>query len=168
MEDMKKDMVNMADNESKEPVSWATLFCRLFACMAEEMIEQLGEEKGEKAVRDAVWKFGVARGKDIARRAKEAGCENDIDSYLPNYDMGRADDFSAQNEYGDNEVKQLFTECGFAEAWLGDGTERYGKLYCDMIDPAIVHGYNENMECIHDKRIYEDGVCSFCFKMKDK
>ena len=114
MED-RKDMVNMADNESKEPVSWATLFCRLFACMAEEMIERLGEEEGEKAVKDAVWKFGVARGKDIARRAREAGCENDIESYLPNYDMGRADDFSAQNEYGENEVKQLFTECGFAE-----------------------------------------------------
>ena len=61
-----------------------------------------------------------------------------------------------------------FTQCGFAGQWIADGTERYGKLYCEMIDPAIAHGYCEDFECIHDKRIYEDGVCTFCFRMNKK
>lgn len=159
--------VSMKDNESKDPVSWSTLFCRLFANIAKEVVDKFGEE-GEKAIRDGVWAFGVERGRNIAERAKAGGCKIDAFSYLSNYDMGRGDDFTANNTYGDNQVEQLFSQCGFADQWLADGTERYGKLYCDVIDPAIAAGYSDDMECIHDKRIYEDGVCSFCFRMKEK
>lgn len=159
--------VSMKDNESKEPVSWATLFCRLFAHLAKEVVEKFGEE-GEQAIRDGVWAFGEERGHSIAERAKANGCKIDAFNYLPNYDMGRSDDFTAENTYGDNQVEQLFTQCGFAEQWIKDGMEEYGKLYCDVIDPAIAKGYSEDLECIHDRRIYENGVCSFCFRMKDK
>ena len=159
--------VSMKDNESKEPVSWATLFCRLFAHLSKEVVEKFGAE-GEQAIRDGVWNFGVERGRNIAERAKANGGEANVENYLPNYDMGRSDDFTAQNTYGDNQVEQLFSQCGFADQWIQDGMEEYGKLYCDMIDPAIAHGYNEDLECIHDRRVYEDGVCSFCFRMKDK
>ena len=159
--------VSMKDNESKEPVAWSTLFCRLFACMSKEIIDRLGEEEGEALIHEAVRQFGIARGQDIARPARAAGCEPDYLSYLPNYDMGRADDFTADSVYGDGQVSQLFTQCGFAETWIADGTERYGKLYCDVIDPAIVEGFSADMECIHDKRMYEDGQCRFCFKMRN-
>ena len=163
--ELKKTVVDMKDEESTNPVSWATLFCRLFAHMAKEVMDQFGEE-GEQAIRKAVWNFGVERGQDIANRAKTNGCPMDVRSYLSNYDMGRGDDFTAQNIYGENQVEQLFTECGFARQWIADGMEQYGKLYCDMIDPAIAKGYSDDLECIHNKRIYEDGVCAFCFRMK--
>lgn len=162
-----ENKVSMKNNESEEPVSWATLFCRLFAHLAEEVIDRFGEE-GEAAIRAGVWNFGVARGKNIAERAKANGDEISAYTYLPNYDMGRSDDFTAENTYGDNQVEQLFTQCGFADAWINDGTERYGKIYCDMIDPAIAKGFSDDLECIHDKRIYEDGVCTFCFRMQKK
>jgi len=165
---MDTNNISMKDNESKEPVSWLTLFCRLFAHMSKAIIDELGEEAGEKLIKQAVWNFGVDRGRNIAERAKAAGCPIDEKSYLPNYDMARGDDFTAANTYGENQVSQLFTQCGFADQWIADGTERYGKLYCEMIDPAIAHGYCEDFECIHDKRIYEDGVCTFCFRMNKK
>lgn len=169
MEDMEKNRtaVNMKDNESKEPVSWATLFCRLFAHVSKEVVDRFGEE-GEEAIRNGVRAFGEERGRNIAERARANGCDIDVYSYLPNYDMGRSDDFTAENTYGDDQVEQLFSQCGFADQWLQDGMERYGKLYCDVIDPAIAKGYSEELECIHDRRIYEDGVCSFCFRMKNK
>jgi len=160
-------VVSMKEGESKEPVSWPTLFCRLFAHLAKEVTDRFGEE-GEDAIRAGVAAFGEERGRNIAARAGANGCENDVASYLPNYDMGRSDDFTASNTYGDNRVEQLFTQCGFADQWMKDGTEKYGKLYCDVIDPSIVKGYNEEMECVHDQRIYENGVCSFCFRMKEK
>lgn len=161
----RKEKFSMKDSESKEPVSWSTLFCRLFAHIAKEVTDKFGEE-GAEAIKAGVWEFGVERGKDIAERAKASGSEVNAYSYLPNYDMGRADDFTADTTYGDNQVEQLFTQCGFADQWIADGTEEYGKLYCDMIDPAIASGFSEDLECIHNKRVYEDGVCSFCFKMK--
>ena len=165
MSDLKKTIIDMGENESADPVSWATLFCRLFAHISKEVCDKFGEE-GEQAIKDGVWAFGIERGKNIAERAKANGCDINVESYLSNYDMGRADDFTAQNTYGENQVEQLFTECGFARQWIEDGMEKYGKLYCDMIDPAIAKGYCENLECIHDSRVYEDGVCSFCFRMK--
>lgn len=162
-----KETVSMKDNESKDPVSWSTLFCRLFAHVTKEVVEKFGEE-GEQAIKDGVWAFGVERGRSIAERAKANGCKIDVESYLSNYDMGRGDDFTAENTYSDNQVEQLFTQCGFADQWIADGMEKYGKLYCDVIDPAIAKGYSEDLECIHDRRIYENGVCSFCFRMKIK
>lgn len=165
MENINKGVISMKDNESREPVSWSTLFCRLFAHIAKEVIDKFGEE-GEKAIKDGVWAFGEERGRNIAGRARANGCETDAYSYLPNYDMGRSDAFAAENTYGDNQVEQLFSKCGFADQWVKDGMERYGKLYCDVIDQAIVKGYCEDMECIQDRRVFEDGVCSFCFRMK--
>lgn len=159
------DAVSMKDNESKDPVAWSTLFCRLFAHLSKEVIDQFGEE-GEKAIKNGVQAFGEERGRNIAERAKANGGKIDAYNYLPNYDMGRSDDFTANNTYGDNQVSQLFSQCGFADQWMQDGMERYGKLYCDVIDPAIAKGYSGKLECIHDRRIYEDGVCSFCFRMK--
>jgi hypothetical protein len=161
------DRISMKDNESKDPVAWSTLFCRLFAHIAKAVSDKFGEE-GEQAVRDGVWAFGVERGRNIAERALANGDQLDVRAYLANYDMGRADDFTADSVYGENQVEQLFTQCGFADQWMKDGTERYGKLYCDVIDPAIAKGYSEDMECIHDRRVYENGVCSFCFRMKAK
>lgn len=159
--------VSMKDNESEAPVSWPTLYCRLFAHLAKAVADKFGED-GRQAIRDGVWAFGEERGRNIAERARANGCEIDVYNYLPNYDMGRSEDFTADNIYGDNQVEQLFTQCGFADQWIRDGMEEYGKLYCDVIDPAIAKGYSGDMECIHDKRIYENGVCSFCFRMKEK
>lgn len=162
-----ENIVSMKENESQEPVSWSTLFCRLFANLAKEVTDRFGEA-GEEAIKAGVWNFGVERGQNIAERALRNDGVIDAHTYLPNYDMGRSDDFTADNVYGDNQVEQLFTQCGFADQWLADGTEKYGKLYCDVIDPAIAKGFSGDLECIHDRRIYEDGVCSFCFKMKSK
>lgn len=41
----------------------------------------------------------------------------------------------------------------WAEAMISnDGTEKYGKIYCDMIDQTIAKGFSDDLECIHDKR----------------
>ncbi len=95
--------ISMEDSESKEPVSWATLFCRLFAHLSKEVVDRFGTE-GEEAIKAGVWAFGLERGRNIAERAKANGGEINVKNYLPNYDMGRADDFTADTVYGDNEV----------------------------------------------------------------
>ena len=61
-----------------------------------------------------------------------------------------------------------FTGCVFAETWMAEGQEKYGRIYCENIDPAIAYGYNENLVCQHDKIMYDDKKCTFCFYMKDK
>ena len=156
-------------DESKkalEPVSMYQLFAKMFAHVAKEVVERFGEE-GKEALQAGVWNFGVERGKNIAQRAKASGLKNTPANYLDCYDMERSKDFVSENTYGEDRVSQLFTKCIFAEQWMKDGAEEYGHLYCKMIDPAIAHGYNENMECVHEKHIFRDGVCNFCFRMKE-
>lgn len=154
-------------NHSQEPVSMYVMFAKMFAYMAKEVCDRFGEE-GEQAVRDAVEKFGMERGADIAMRAAANGLENIPANYLNNYDMERSNDFTSEDTYGENKVEQVFTDCVFANQWTKDGMQKYGKLYCDMIDPSIARGYNKDMECIHDKHFFTHGSCTFCFKLNKK
>ena len=153
--------------EDLEPVSMYTLFARMFAHLSKEVVERFGEE-GKSAIEAGVWNFGEERGRNIAKRAKANGAENDVANYLISYDMGRSDDFECENVYGDNQVEQLFTRCVFADQWKADHMEEYGLLYCKNIDPSIAKGYNKKLECVHDKHFYTDGVCSFCFRMEEQ
>lgn len=150
-----------------EPVNMYVLFARMFACITKEVEDAFGEE-GVKAVREGVRVFGEERGRDIARRARLMGHEADARNYLSCYDMARSDYFVSENTIQDSTVEQHFSECVFADAFMKDGTERYGIHYCEMIDPAIAKGYNENFECLHDKHFFKDGCCHFLFQMKEQ
>jgi hypothetical protein len=153
------------EKERLEPVSMYVIMAKLFAHVSKEVVDRFGEE-GKETVMEGVRKFGEERGQDIARRAAAVGETNEIENYLTNYDMGRSELFEYENTYRENEIEQNFTKCIFAEQWEKDGMQEYGKLYCDMIDPAIARGFNPNLEVVHDKHFFEDGGCHFCFKMK--
>lgn len=150
-----------------EPVDMYVLFARLFADITREVEKAFGDA-GIQAVREGVRIFGEKRGKDIARRAKLLGHENDAEHYLSSYDMGRSDFFSSDNIIKEKSVEQVFTQCVFAKTWQEDGDERYGIHYCEMIDPAIAHGYNPCFACNHDKHFFKDGQCHFLFEMKQE
>lgn len=152
--------------EIKEPVSMFVLFAKMFSITAKNLEKEFGE-KGLKVLEDSVKEFGIERGKDIAARAKADGVENTLEQYLDHYDMGRSEEFGYQTTYGKNEIHQDFTRCVFAKIWMDANEEKYGRIYCENIDPAIAAGYNQNMECIHDAIMYKDGHCTFCFRMKN-
>ncbi len=154
------------DKRMDDPVSMFVLFSRFFAIAARRMEERLGEE-GLQIMADSVREFGIERGKDIARRAAAKGQANDLLNYLSNYDMERSEEFGYDNDITAEAVRQEFRGCVFAETWMAEGQEKYGRIYCENIDPAIAYGYNENMVCEHDKIMYDDKKCTFCFRMKE-
>ena len=154
------------ENRMKDPVSMFVLFARFFAIMARRLEERLGEE-GLQIMGEVVKEWGIERGTDIANRARENGKENTLMNYLKSYDMERSDEFVYENKYSEKEVFQEFQGCVFAETWIKEKKEKYGRIYCENIDPAIAKGYNENLICEHDKIMYDDKKCSFCFYMKN-
>lgn len=162
MEDKKKESSQKMD----EPVSMFELFARMFSITAKHVEKHFGQE-GLDVLADAIKEFGMERGQDIARRAAAAGKPNTPENYLDHYDMERSELFGYQNDYQPEGIYQEFTDCVFANTWIKAGDERYGRIYCENIDPAIAKGYNQDMECIHDKIMYDDNKCTFCFKMKD-
>lgn len=160
-------MSNEIKNEKKrlEPVSMYNIAAKLFANVAKAVIDKYGEEARE-VIKEGVRALGEERGKDIARRAEVLGETNEIENYLTNYDMERSELFEYETINKDEEIEQNFTKCVFADQWQKDGMEEYGALYCEMIDPAIAKGFNPNLEVVHDKHFFKDGVCHFCFYMK--
>lgn len=150
-----------------QPVNMYILFAKMFAHIVREVEAACGEA-GVKAVREGVKKFGEERGANIAERAKRMGHDVVPEYYLSCYDMGRSDYFHSEDTVEKYKVEQTFTRCIFAEQWIRDGNERYGIHYCEMIDPAIAHGFCKNLECIHDKQFFKDGYCHFLFREKNK
>lgn len=144
------------------------IMAALFATIAEEVEGRFGAE-GEDAMRAAVKKFGNTRGRFIARSVAEAGKENTAENYLPYYDMERSAHFAADTTGNDKEIRQNFSKCIFAEAWMKTGMEKYGLYYCEEIDPAIAEGYNKNFKCEHDKYFLKgDQCCTFRFYMDEQ
>ena len=164
---MDKQEMTPSDKRMENPVSMFVLFARMFAIVARRVEERLGEE-GRQIMVDAVKEFGFERGRDIARRAAARGQDNTLEHYLENYDMERSDNFGYDNTYTKDAVYQEFSGCVFAETWMAEGQEKYGRIYCENIDPSIASGYNQDLECIHDKIMYDDHKCTFCFRMKQK
>lgn len=151
----------------KEPVSMFVLFAKMFSITAKNLEKEFGE-KGLNVLAESVKEFGMERGKDIAARAHADGADNTLEQYLSHYDMGRSEEFGYQTVYESNEIHQEFKQCVFAKAWMDAGQDKYGRIYCENIDPAIVTGYNQDMECIHEHIMYDHGHCTFCFRMKKK
>ena len=155
----------MEDQKMKDPVSMFVLFAQMFSITAKHLEKEFGE-KGLTVLADSVQEFGRLRGNDIARRAASHGKKNTLENYLDHYDMERSELFGYTTEYKPDCICQEFTKCVFAETWMNAGEEKYGRIYCENIDPAIAYGYNEKLECQHDQIMYADKKCTFCFKMK--
>ena len=155
----------MENQKIDKPVSMFVMFARFFSIVAKHLEQKYGQE-GLDLLADCVKEWGFKRGQDIAARAKAQGKDNTLDQYLCNYDMERSELFGYTTDYGKEEIHQEFTRCVFAQTWMDADEEKYGRIYCENIDPAIASGYNENLQCIHDQIMYKDKHCNFCFKMK--
>ncbi len=150
-----------------EPVNMYVLFARFFAIAAKQLEKDFGE-KGLESLAEAVKTFGYNRGKDIARRAALEGKENTLENYLASYDMERSELFGYENDINSERINQVFDRCIFASTWMNGEDEKYGRIYCEHIDPSIARGYNEDMVCEHDHIMYEHNECTFTFKLKEK
>lgn len=142
-------------------------FSKMFAQIAKQVVDN-DEEKGEDVIRSAVEQFGLKRGEGIRQRARTNGLDNTSDNYLKNYDMARSELFEVDTTHKENEIEQTFTYCPLGQQWADDDMAKYGILYCQMIDPSLAKGYNENFEVVHDEYVLKEGQCHFEFKMKDK
>lgn len=155
----------MSEEKLAKPVSMYVLFARMFAIVAKNLEEEFGQ-RGLEILSESVKDFGNARGRDMAERAKAMGVENTLENYLTSYDMERSELFGYETELRPEGIFQEFDRCVFAETWMNDGDEKYGRIYCNSIDPAIAEGYNAQMECVHDEIMYDNKRCTFCFRMK--
>ncbi|MGJ7920920.1 L-2-amino-thiazoline-4-carboxylic acid hydrolase [Neobacillus sp. LXY-4] len=159
-----KDHNSKNEYENLNPFS---LFAKLFSQITKVIVDTYGDE-GEKTIQDGIWEFGKTRGYGIAQRARVNGQNNTIENYLPNYDMGRSELFTIEENYTPCEIEQTFTVCPLGQQWADDNMHEYGLVYCTIIDDAIAHGYNDKFNVVHDQLLLKHGQCHFRFQLKDE
>lgn len=137
----------------------------LFGLIAKETIERAGQPAGEAAVRAAVRRYGEQRGRRMALRAKANGDELSMAHFLA-YGEWRSGTGLGQQEIDviGNNVHTTVPRCPWALAWMEADLSQYGRLYCQVIDQALVRGFNPGLVIEVNQTLTNDGApCDFVY-----
>lgn len=147
--------------DKNDPVgSMAKIMGKLFCIMANEVIEQCGEEKGSKIVKDAVWKFGENRGNEIREKVLAAGEEINFENFEKYYDLPHNNGWDGESTINADELFEVTKYCPYAAAWKELGLEKVGALYCEQ-DVAMLKAYMKNIK-FDRPSIFTDGENASC------
>lgn len=136
------------------------LMAKLFAIVANEVIEEFGEEKGHEVIKRGVWKFGVMRGQQIREKVLESGNELSLESFSNFSDLPPSDAWDATTDISGNVLKEYTRYCPYSKAWKEIGLENVGKLYCYQ-DEAMAAGFFDNATFAHTK-LFVDNAAGHC------
>ncbi len=135
----------------------------LYHYFAQILVEELGEQEGQRLIEKAIRAYGEHCGRAIREQILAQGLPLAEENYnkvpdLPGYGwtMGKT---SAP----DGQVHTTATFCPMAAVWMEMGPEavRLGRLYCH-VDQAKQHAYNPEEEFVHHQNVLDgDPCCEF-------
>lgn len=128
----------------------------LYYFVARRVILDLGEA-GEKAVRQGLREFGLARGQAIRAEVEAAGEAVNLANFLKHYNlpMGRA--WQGERTVTPEAAHDVVTFCPFADQWQKRGGADIGQIYCEEVDPAIREGYSPRLRFTAVQYLLRDG-----------
>ncbi len=118
----------------------------LFAWMSRAVIEAVGEEKGEAALRAAVMQYGMERGRRMALRARANGDDLSMANYMA-YGEWKASPGAMEQVMLEKspDAKVNIIKCPWYTAWNENGLMDFGRYYCRVIDEALARGFNPQL-----------------------
>jgi hypothetical protein len=131
----------------------------LFAYLAKACIDEYGCE-GKSAAMSVAIDFGEARGREMRRIANEHGSRNDFISYLCFSDISLGDHKLSISKWSPD-VEICICKCGWHQCWQQYNLVEFGKIYCQVIDQAILRGFNDDLRFCAPQ-ILTDGVSKYC------
>lgn len=144
------------------------LAAQLFSCMAKNVFEALGPEKGEELIKEAVEAFGLERGKRIAERVKADGLPLSFRNWLAYTDIDSTRNFQPEPNIENEDLVVKVENCTFYKAAHEWGLGEYARFYCKYVDYAILEGYNPEVKLVLEDRFANGSDhCIFRYVMKD-
>jgi hypothetical protein len=118
----------------------------LFAWIAQALICAVGAESGQAAIRRATANYGEQRGRRMAQRAAAHGELASMNAFMQ-YGEWQAEPglFLAEQVSLDGTPRTLVWRCPWHQAWVDEGINAVGRLYCLEIDAALGRGFNPNL-----------------------
>lgn len=122
----------------------AVHMANLYYYITREVIKDFGED-AKKSIERAIIEFGRERGRNIAKKVKEAGLPLTIENLDRFYDIPLAEGWNLNRTYGENCKHNITEGCTQAKVWLEKDWAEVGHIYC-LVDFAIREGYSDNIE----------------------
>lgn len=138
----------------------------LFAWIAREVIQRVGESEGGQAIRKAVRRYGEQRGGRMAQRARADGLPLNMADFMVYGEWRASDPSITQTESVEvkPDVRMNVVRCPWNETWSRENLIEYGRLYCQEIDHALVRGFNPDLELDVNRTLTNDGEsCEFVY-----
>ena len=160
----KEEMVPLAEAKRQVEVTCERL-ALLHLAFARTLVDEFGEEKGEKLVLKAIKDYGRRVGEQARQTVIARGLEPTPENYglasdLPLYGMHQGQETAVV----DGENRSRAYGCVMGKVWVQQGEPELGRLYC-YIDAAKYMTYNPDYKMIHTKALPDgDEYCELCVR----
>ena len=134
---------------------------KLFAVMADEIIREMGNEKGEAVVKRAVRRFANLRADAIKKRIRKDGKEVTFLTVEEYSDYPDNQAWDCESSVEGNQLREINRVCPFSTAFREIGLEQAGKLYCEEIDLALNEAFFGKIK-FERPSLFTDGPCAPC------
>ncbi|QEE15164.1 L-2-amino-thiazoline-4-carboxylic acid hydrolase [Promethearchaeum syntrophicum] len=134
----------------------------LFGYIAKEIISSY-DQKGIYALKQAIRRYGKERGQRMAQRAIFNGDELSMENFLAygEWIPGSEPMVSTVVKTTPNLITHI-QRCPWVDAWNQENLLEFGKIYCSVIDEALVNGFNSDLTLkIHSTLSFGDNNCEF-------
>lgn len=137
------------------------LSAKLFAIMADEVLQACGEEEGSKIVRRAVRRYANMRASGIREKICAAGKEVTFETVEEFSDYPPNNAWDCDTEITATGLREVTRECPFSTAFREIGLEHAGSLYCQEIDIALNEAFFGKV-VFERTKIFTDGPTAPC------
>lgn len=145
-----------------DPVGKVTeTMAKLFAIMADEVIKEMGKEKGEATVKRAVRRFANMRAEAIIDRIHADGKDVTFHTVEEYSDYPANEAWDCDSFVEGNTLREINRVCPFSTAFREIGLQEAGKLYCEEIDIALNEAFFGKIN-FERPAIFTDGPAAPC------
>ncbi|MFX0073328.1 MAG: L-2-amino-thiazoline-4-carboxylic acid hydrolase [Candidatus Hermodarchaeota archaeon] len=151
---------------NKYKTHFFAMFSQLLCTITEEIINKFGEE-GREAIANSIKKYGLERGKRIAKLVESLGKELNLKNFFIYGDLDSKSILKYKPKIVDGNVEIIIRDCVFCNGCKEWGKEEYGKIYCEYIDHAVLEGYNPKLFLeLPARMMLGDKKCHFRYLVK--
>jgi len=140
----------------------------LYLHFARLAVEELGQERGEEFIREAITRYGLDCGREAAESVRKMGLEPVPENLAQAPDLPSRGWRTETVSGPDGTEEHRLVLCPLAVVFQQRGEESLGRLYC-LVDEAKVEGFNCRYECYHAHNVLDgDAFCQLVTRRKDE
>ncbi len=121
-------------------------FSEMYRCLAESIMDRLGDMPGETVLREGIRRAGRDSGRRMLERVRSNGLSTNLKNLYAEGVTDRVDDPRVRGavivDEDDRRIWEIYS-CPMAHLWNTNGASRAGSFFCEEFEYARVLAYTE-------------------------